>query len=88
MLTWLGSKGRIDLDWEGAPRVTVEGEAWLWLASSMVNPSFFSGEAPTKMVERYERCDFFGKFTKCSLCLSATETSDSMIEPQKELYIF
>ncbi|RRT63825.1 hypothetical protein B296_00014020 [Ensete ventricosum] len=37
MLPRLGSRGRINLGWEGALRVTV-GEAWLWPVSSMANP--------------------------------------------------
>ncbi|RWV82708.1 hypothetical protein GW17_00055769 [Ensete ventricosum] len=81
MLPWLGRKRRINLDWEGAPRVMVEGEAWLWPVSSMANPSFSSGETPTKMVERCERW-LSSKTPQHSLCSSATETSGSRRGPR------
>ncbi|RWW61618.1 hypothetical protein BHE74_00031314 [Ensete ventricosum] len=48
----------------------------------MANPSFSSGEAPAKMVERCKRCDFFENSAKRSLCPSATETSASMSYPR------
>ncbi|RRT50289.1 hypothetical protein B296_00020085 [Ensete ventricosum] len=82
MLPRLGSRGRINLGWEGTSRVAVEGEAWLWPVSSMANPSFSSDEAPTKMVERCEHYGFFENSAKRSLCSSATETSGSRRGPR------
>ncbi|RWW77766.1 hypothetical protein BHE74_00014051 [Ensete ventricosum] len=82
MLPRLGSRGRINLGWEGTSRVAVEGEAWLWPVSSMANPSFSSDEAPTKMVERCEHYGFFENSAKRSLYSSATETSGSRRGPR------